>query len=437
VSQSAAGSEGHPAAAVARTVSTDRSRDGSTVVPVEDARDDAGDLLRGTTGPLVAEHDVILLDLDGVIYLGRSPVAGAARALDDLRAGGTRIAFVTNNAARAPDAVARHLAELGVAAEPDEIVTSAQAAARVIADRFAARGGGRPRVLAVGGEGLRQALERVGCALVSSADERPDVVAQGFSPDLAYADLAEAALAVRAGAWWIATNRDRTLPTDRGIQPGNGALVGAVEAAVGHPPAAFAGKPDAALLEEAVRRTGARRALMVGDRLDTDIEGARRVGLASLCVLTGISSGADLVAAPRAQRPQHIGASVAALLVAQPAVADLGGGRWRCGAWVARADDGAVDVAIGDGADDDRKSGGDDGPADAAAAAGSRDVRGRDASGATGDDAVDLLRAVCAAAWSAFDGAPPGGVRLPRSAEPLAAAVRLDGLLSAHRPAVG
>jgi hypothetical protein len=276
-----------------------------------------------------------------------------------------------------------------------------------VAERFGGDGA-RPRVLAVGGDGLRAALEGVGCVLVSSADDRPDAVAQGFAPTLSYADLAEAALAVRAGAWWIATNRDRTLPTERGIQPGNGALVGAVEVAVGHPPAVFAGKPDEALLTEALRRTGAARPVFVGDRLDTDVEGASRVGIASMCVLTGVSSGADLVAAPRSCRPTYVGASVAALLAPQPAVESVGRGEWRCGGWVARVAGDVVDVRTAERA-----------------------------GGGGSDDPVDLLRAVCVAAWTAFDGAPPGGLRVGADGESAATATRLESLLAATRRTVG
>jgi ribonucleotide monophosphatase NagD (HAD superfamily) len=159
-------------------------------------------------------------------------------------------------------------------------------------------------VLPVGGEGLREALRAVGGELVASADDEPAAVVQGFAAELRYADLAEAALAVARGAWWVATNADLTLPTDRGLLPGNGALVGAVATAAGRGPDAVAGKPERALLAEALRRTGATCPLMVGDRFDTDIEGAVRGGVDSLWVSTGVASGADLVRAPGvARRP--------------------------------------------------------------------------------------------------------------------------------------
>jgi glycerol-1-phosphatase len=249
--------------------------------------------------PLVDAYDAALLDLDGVVYLGAQPVDGAAGTIAAAKDRGMRIAYVTNNASRPAEAVAAQLVAMGLPAAPADVVTSAQAAARVLVERF----GPGATVLAVGGEGLRGALREVGCALVTSADDRPMAVAQGFAPDLTYADLAEAALAVAGGAWWIATNGDLTLPSERGIQPGNGALVGAVAAAVGHGPAAYAGKPAPALLAETVRRVGAACPLMVGDRLDTDIEGARRGGLDSLWVLTGVASGTDLVRAPVDRRP--------------------------------------------------------------------------------------------------------------------------------------
>ncbi|BEP15985.1 HAD hydrolase-like protein [Acidothermaceae bacterium B102] len=269
---------------------------------------------------LAARYDVALLDLDGVVYRGADPVPGAPQALSAARAAGMRLAFVTNNASRPPEAVAHHLVELGVDARPDEVVTSAQAASAMLVDLIGPGG----LVLVVGGVGLRTAVAEVGLVAVPSYDAvpAPQAVIQGFSPDLQYEDLVQATFAVAAGATWVATNTDTTIPTSRGLQPGNGTLVAAVAAATGQRPL-VAGKPERALVDEAVRRSGATRPLCVGDRLDTDIEGAVRAGLDSLLVLTGVSSLADLLAAPPERRPTYFAADLTALATSPVPLADL------------------------------------------------------------------------------------------------------------------
>ncbi|MDX6221970.1 MAG: glycerol-phosphatase, partial [Frankiales bacterium] len=272
--------------------------------------DDDGSPWHAEGASLSTRYDVALLDLDGVVYRGADPVAGAPEALAAARAAGMRMAFVTNNASRTPQQIVAHLGELGVPAQPDEVVTSAHAAATLAVERLGPGG----RVFVVGGDGLRDAVAGVGLVLVERYDAvpAPQMVVQGFSPDLRYEDLAQAALAVAAGADWVATNADATLPTSRGLQPGNGTLVAAVAAAAGRQPV-VAGKPERALVEEAVRRSGAQHPLMVGDRLDTDIAGAVRAELDSLLVLTGVSTVADLLAAAPAARPTYVGGSLAAL----------------------------------------------------------------------------------------------------------------------------
>lgn len=265
--------------------------------------------------PLCTAYDAALLDLDGVVYRGADAVPGAAEAIAKARAAGLRIAFVTNNASRTPAAVAAHLAAVGVPATPDEVVTAAQAAATLLTTLVPPGA----RVLVTGGEGLREATAERGFAPVTSADDAPAAVVQGYALDLTYADLAEAALAVRAGAVWVASNLDATIPTARGQLPGNGALVALVAHATGRRPDAVAGKPERALHDEAVRRTGATRPLVVGDRLDTDVEGANRAGCDSLLVLTGVADEAALLAAPPERRPTYVGLDLGALLVAHPA----------------------------------------------------------------------------------------------------------------------
>ena len=262
----------------------------------------------GHPGTLATAYDVALLDLDGVVYKGQDAVPGAVDGLAAARRAGMRLAFVTNNASRTPSATAAQLTRLGVTATAADVVTSAQAAAHLIADKVPP---GSP-VLVAGGMGLRAALRARGLRPVSVAADRPVAVAQGYVPGIDYGLLAEAAMAVRDGAWYVATNADKTLPTPRGPQPGNGSLLQVVIAATGVRPV-VAGKPEPPLHAEAVQRTGARRPLVVGDRLDTDIEGAVRGGADSLLVLTGVTTALDAVLAPPGRRPTYLAADLGGL----------------------------------------------------------------------------------------------------------------------------
>lgn len=299
--------------------------------------------------PLVEAYDVALLDLDGVIYTGTAAVPGAVPALTRAREAGMRLAFVTNNASRSPSAIAAHLSRLGLPARASDVVTSAQAAATLVAERFPA---GSP-VLVAGAMGLRLALRAKGLRPVSAFAEHPVAVVQGYAPDLGYAQLAEAALAIRAGALFVASNTDATLPTPRGLQPGNGSLVQVLITATGVQPI-VAGKPETPLHAEAMARTGARRPLVVGDRLDTDIEGAVRGRADSLLVLTGVTRPIDLVLAPPQRRPTYVAedllglftalAPVAAAADSRPASASAspaGRAEFRRGGWTAWRGDGA------------------------------------------------------------------------------------------------
>lgn len=257
-------------------------------------------------------HDALLLDLDGVVYVGPSPVAHAVAALVAARSRGTATAYVTNNAARPPDVVAAHLRSFGLDVAASDVVTSAQAGAREVAARVPAGS----RVLAVGGEGVQLALKARGLVPVGSADDGPIAVLMGYGPDVSWRHLAEASYAVGAGALLVATNLDLSIPTDRGVAPGNGTLVGAVVSATGVGPTAVAGKPFEPLVRESVERVRALRPLIVGDRLDTDIEAGHRAGIPSLLVLTGVHGVLDLLAAPANRRPTYLGADLRALEMA-------------------------------------------------------------------------------------------------------------------------
>lgn len=271
--------------------------------------------LSASRSTLLAAYDALLLDLDGVVYLDDQPVAGAPQALRGARAAGIGVTFVTNNAAHTPTDVVDRLTGLGIEASLDEIVTSSMAAA----DLLAAELSPGTSVLVVGGQGLWAAVEAVGLTPTRSADHAKAVV-QGWGPEVAWADLAEAAVALRAGARWIATNLDRTLPSPRGPLPGSGSLIAAVRTATGRDPDLVAGKPYPPLFEAARRHTSGEKPLMVGDRLDTDIAGAATAGIPTLLVLTGVSGAADLLAAPSAQRPTYLGRDLGALDRPHPSV---------------------------------------------------------------------------------------------------------------------
>lgn len=285
------------------------------------------------TSALVDEYDAALFDLDGVVYLGPAAVPAAVDGLAALRERGVRLGFVTNNAARTPAAVADHLRALGVEAGASDVVTSSQAAAQLLRDRF----GAGAKVLVVGGEGILAALTEVGLTAVRSADDGAVAVIQGFSFDLTWDQLNEAAIAIQRGAHWVATNTDSTRPTDRGIVPGNGAAVNAVRMAVAVDPE-VAGKPYPPLLEVSISRLGAQRPVYVGDRIDTDIAGAGGVGMDSLFVLSGAHGVRELLQAAPGERPTHLGLDLNALLQPERAV-ERQGDRTVCGAMSAAVTD--------------------------------------------------------------------------------------------------
>ena len=286
----------------------------------------------GSGRALSEAYDTALLDLDGVVYAGGNAIVHAAESLASARAGGMHLAYVTNNALRTPDVVAAHLTALGIPTGADDVITSAQAAARLISEQVPEGA----RVLVIGGEGLRVALRERGLEPVESADDDPAAVVQGFGgPELVWGRFAEACYAIARGVPWFASNTDLTIPGARGIGPGNGAAVEVVRIATGAEPQ-VAGKPLPPMHRETILRTGAERPLVVGDRLDTDIEGAFNGEVDSLLVLTGVTDGAQLLAAPPQHRPTYVDADLRGLLTGQPEVAGQGEG-FRCGGWTATA----------------------------------------------------------------------------------------------------
>ena len=290
-------------------------------------------------------YDLAMLDLDGVVYISGEAVPGAAQHLGAVREAGMRLAFITNNAARTPERVAAHLRELGVEAQQDDVVTSAQAAARLLVERF----GAGARVVCLGSDGLEEVLRAAGLEPVGPEDDAV-AIATGYGPEVRWSAIMRAAVRIRDGLPWVASNADHTIPTAFGVAPGHGVQVAMLRDFTGVDPV-VAGKPERPLLDETVRRVGGQRPLMVGDRLDTDIEGARRIGLDSLLVLTGVTGLAELVAAPEEVRPTYIAPDLAGLLEPHPAPT-LDAGEHRLGGWRGTAADGRLDVT-GDGRAED------------------------------------------------------------------------------------
>ncbi len=295
-------------------------------------------MLKACDGSLLESHDLVMFDLDGVIYVSGEAIDGVPDRLRRVREAGVHLAFVTNNASRTPEKVAGNLVALGIDADASDVVTSAQAAARVVRERF----GAGAHVLLLGGAGLEAALAAEDLVAQTEPDDDTVVVVSGYGPEVLWKDIMRAATLVKGGLPYVASNADMTIPTDYGQAPGHGVLVRAISDFAGVEPV-VAGKPSRPLLDETVRRVGGRRPLMVGDRLDTDIEGARAVGVDSLLVMTGVTHLAELVAAGPGLRPTYVATDLEGLFAAQgaPEVAD---GSAALGGWTARVVEGRLRV---------------------------------------------------------------------------------------------
>lgn len=302
-------------------------------------------MLEESTTALVEAHDLVMFDLDGVVYVGGEAIDGVPEAIDRVRESGRHVAFVTNNASRTPDQVAERLTKVGVSAAAGDVVTSAQAAARLLVEEH----GAGARVLMLGGEGLRVALLEAGLEPVEDP-EGVVAVASGYGPDVRWRDIMRVSTLVRDGLPYVASNTDLTIPTPYGLAPGHGVLVRTITGFAGVE-ATVAGKPERPLMEETVLRVGGDRPLMVGDRLDTDIEGAHAIDAPSLLVLTGVTWLEELAAAPPRLRPTYISPTLAGLFEPQP-VPSVSGTAVTLGGWTASVEDGRLTVE-GEGSDAD------------------------------------------------------------------------------------
>jgi glycerol-1-phosphatase len=258
--------------------------------------------------PLADRFDGLLIDLDGVVWIGREPVPGSPEALRALLESGQRIVFVTNNPGRPPAAYAERLRELGVEVGPEQIVTAGMVAAR-LAGEAAGKGGS---AFVIGAPALKEMVAATGARLLEDEEaERADVVVVSGHKGFNYGELKAAKFALDHGARLFATSHDPTMPYPGGELPGTGAVLAAVEVA-SEKRATIAGKPERHLFEMAIEAVGGGRPAMVGDRVSSDIAGGRAAGLETILVLSGTTSRAEAAAADPA--PDHVVDDLAALL---------------------------------------------------------------------------------------------------------------------------
>jgi HAD superfamily hydrolase (TIGR01450 family) len=259
--------------------------------------------LTGSLRPvaLADEYDGLLVDLDGVVWIGRELVPAAVEALTKLLGDGKEIVFVTNNSVRQPSAYAVRLRDAGIATPDDRVITAGAATARLAAGRVAAGG----TAFVIGAPGFKETVAAAGLALLDGEAARSaDAVVVSGHREFDYAELLTATRALQAGAALFATSRDPTLPMPGGAWPGTGATLAAIETASGKR-AEIGGKPEPHLFEQArALIPGAGRVAMVGDRIASDIEGGRRAGLATILVLSGASTREEAEAAKPG--PDHV-----------------------------------------------------------------------------------------------------------------------------------
>ncbi len=262
--------------------------------------------------PLLRQYDHVLLDLDGCVWLGNEIIPGAPEAIAALRGDGKSVAFLTNDPRRAPEEYVRKLWSLGVQASLEEVVTVGAAIQHVLAER-------RPRAKAyvIGADAIFRHVDDAGARIVNHTDQATtaDVVVVAGHDDFNFAELRDATQAVLAGAEILAAGRDRIFPTEDGMWPATGAVVAALEYATAST-ARSVGKPDAQMFITALDRLGSGRALVVGDRLDSDLAGAAAAGLDGAVVLTGVTDRASANAATD-PKPVAIADDLNSLVVAR------------------------------------------------------------------------------------------------------------------------
>lgn len=291
-------------------------------------------MLKATEEPIEQAYGLALLDLDGVVYRGKNPVDYASESITKAQQHGMTIEYTTNNSSRYQQTVVDQLRGFGLKVEPWQIITSSVVAARMVARAVPKDA----KVFMVGAGHLREELEKQGLNVVERVEDDPAAVVQGWYPEVTWNELANAAFAVERGARYFVTNRDLTIPRELGIAPGCGSMVQAVINATGVEPVASAGKPEAAMYDEArllashdgTTLVPKNHCLAIGDRLDTDIEAGNRGGYDSLVVLTGVADPKQLMLAVPHLRPTFISRDLRELHEAMPAPVQISKSQWKC-----------------------------------------------------------------------------------------------------------
>lgn len=244
------------------------------------------------------EYDALLFDLDGTVWEGGRALPFA---VDSINQANLPLMYVTNNASRGPEVVASLLSDMGIFTQPEQVLTSAQAAIDLARKEVPVGS----NVLVLGTDSFKSLAADAGYTVVASAEMKPVAVFHGHNPATGWTELSEAALAIRSGAKYYASNLDTTLPSERGLCIGNGSMVAAVVSATGVQPVA-AGKPGAAMFYVAAEKLASARPLAIGDRLNTDIAGGVAAGFDTLHLLTGVSQHWALINAIESERPTLI-----------------------------------------------------------------------------------------------------------------------------------
>lgn len=370
-----------------------------TATPTQSAQPARPVALLSSQKPLCEQYQLALLDLDGVIYRGKNPVEFAAQSVSKAADAGMTITYTTNNPSRFPQVVAAQIKGFGLECRPQQVITSAIVAARMLSQRIPHGS----KVLVVGGEHLKSEVHGQGFEVVDSAKDHPAAVLMGWFPSIGWPQLAQACFAIEAGAQFFCTNHDTTLPREYGLTPGIGTFVNAVAAATGRQPAAMAGKPESAMydVERDINAQGShklvpvKQSLPIGDRLDTDIEAANRGGYDSLCVLTGVSHARDLLLAGPLLRPTYISRDLRGLLEQHHAPTLSEDGSWHLRGWTARI----VATTHDDHSDQSAQA---------------RLIVTRDHDQKDPRNSIDALRVSCQAAWAYADsGHDPYRLALP------------------------
>ena len=273
--------------------------------------------LQQSSDVLAKVYDAALLDLDGVVYIGDDGVPGVVPTLNEMNEQhGIALTCITNNAARSATTVASRLQDLGLRVTPEDVVTSAQAAAQELSRLIPQDS----KVYILGSPDLADEIKAVGLIPSQDVDGSYDAIVQGYWPDMPWRMLGVGAKVINSGALWVATNTDWTIPTQFGTSPGNGTMVQALEIATGKKPVLVAGKPESPLMYVAIERTSSQKPLMIGDRLDTDIWAANRIEIDSLLVLSGVTDVAELFNATPELRPTYLAWNAAGIAESMPAV---------------------------------------------------------------------------------------------------------------------